>query len=89
MEDNYVVKLEFEENPNRSFFGVFDGHNGHQASQYLAENLHLHFMNHMRSFNFDALQAPTEDMMKVYVDNIHSALTESFSIVDTLFLQVT
>ena len=39
-EDKYVAKLSFCDDPTCAFFGVFDGHGGARASEYLAKNLH-------------------------------------------------
>jgi protein phosphatase 1L len=39
-EDKYVAKLSFRKDPQCAFFGVFDGHGGARASEYLSKNLH-------------------------------------------------
>lgn len=50
----------------QSFFGVFDGHGGNQASHYLSQNLHVHVA--------DGLLSVAADVLKAY-DDSHELLT--------------
>ena len=39
-QDSYFIECPFENDPNKVFFGVFDGHgaHGHKISQFLSKN---------------------------------------------------
>lgn len=39
MEDAHLVNLSFDNHPEYSLFGIFDGHNGRKAAHYLAQHL--------------------------------------------------
>lgn len=39
MEDSHIGLLEFDGDPNAALFGIFDGHNGKEVAQYVAEHL--------------------------------------------------
>jgi len=40
MEDTYQAAINLSGKSNQAFYGVYDGHGGHRASDFTAENLH-------------------------------------------------
>jgi protein phosphatase 1L len=47
-EDKYVAKLSYRDDPHCAFFGVFDGHGGAKASDYLSQQLHLNVQRELQ-----------------------------------------
>ncbi|KAI3900390.1 hypothetical protein MKW92_033705 [Papaver armeniacum] len=54
MEDNHMIALGFNGNPKKGFFGVYDGHGGRKASDFVAENLHKNIMEMMENSEGDS-----------------------------------
>eukprot|EP01084_Bolivina_argentea_P259637 438149_1 len=54
MQDRYAICLSLPNHPSYSLFGVFDGFNGHSASQYLSTHL-VDTINELNSLNDDKL----------------------------------
>ena len=52
MEDTHIMHLEFTKHRNASLFGLFDGHGGPNASQYLKDNLYKQ-LNAMKCDDFN------------------------------------
>jgi len=46
MEDTYQAAVNLNGDPKKAFYGVFDGHGGHLASEYTAEYLHKLILKH-------------------------------------------
>jgi len=44
MEDTYQAAINLGGKPKHAFYGVYDGHGGHRASDFAAENLHKLFL---------------------------------------------
>jgi serine/threonine protein phosphatase PrpC len=49
------VHLSLDGHPTTSFFGVFDGHGGKQASQFFSENLPVRLSKLKDPFNEDGI----------------------------------
>ncbi|XP_026404313.1 probable protein phosphatase 2C 14 isoform X1 [Papaver somniferum] len=54
MEDSHMIALGFNGNPKKGFFGVYDGHGGRKASDFVAENLHKNIMEMMENSEGDS-----------------------------------
>ncbi|KAF3780710.1 putative protein phosphatase 2C 14 [Nymphaea thermarum] len=44
MEDSHKIISGYQGDPKKGFFGVYDGHGGRNAAEYVAENLHKHVL---------------------------------------------
>ncbi|XP_031478707.1 probable protein phosphatase 2C 14 [Nymphaea colorata] len=44
MEDSHKIISGYRGDPKKGFFGVYDGHGGRNAAEYVAENLHKHVL---------------------------------------------
>lgn len=40
MEDTYMAVTNIDNDSQRAFYGVYDGHGGHRASEFVAQKLH-------------------------------------------------
>ncbi|VVA94416.1 unnamed protein product [Arabis nemorensis] len=49
MEDSHRIASCFAGNSNMSFFGVYDGHGGGKAAEFVAENLHKNVLEMMKN----------------------------------------
>ncbi|XP_030443687.1 probable protein phosphatase 2C 14 [Syzygium oleosum] len=47
MEDAYKIASSLDGNPCKGFFGVYDGHGGRKAAEYVAEHLHENILEMM------------------------------------------
>ncbi|KDO33005.1 hypothetical protein SPRG_02696 [Saprolegnia parasitica CBS 223.65] len=67
----------------QSFFGVFDGHGGLEASVYLHDNLHKHIISELQMRTADADLSNAADVDALIV----ASLTTAFEQTDAAFLQ--
>ncbi|KAL5762192.1 hypothetical protein ACOSP7_018456 [Xanthoceras sorbifolium] len=51
MEDTHKIVSCLQANSNKSFFGVYDGHGGKMAAEFVAENLHTNVFEMMKNCN--------------------------------------
>ncbi|GKV14609.1 hypothetical protein SLEP1_g25452 [Rubroshorea leprosula] len=49
MEDTHKILSCLQDNSNKAFFGVYDGHGGRKAADYVAENLHDNIFELMKN----------------------------------------
>ncbi|KAK4753609.1 hypothetical protein SAY87_001713 [Trapa incisa] len=49
MEDTHRIIPSFSDRPNRCFFGVYDGHGGRKAADFIAERLHENIVDQMEN----------------------------------------
>ncbi|KAI3433142.1 Protein-serine/threonine phosphatase [Psidium guajava] len=47
MEDTYKIAYSLDGSPSKGFFGVYDGHGGRKAADYVAEHLHENILQMM------------------------------------------
>ncbi|KAJ4453622.1 putative protein phosphatase 2C [Paratrimastix pyriformis] len=63
MEDMIVIKRYFRGHEDEDFFAVFDGHGGHDASEFAAENMHVILAQHL-----DAGQPPEMALRESFIE---------------------
>ncbi|KAF0716155.1 Aste57867_2997 [Aphanomyces stellatus] len=68
----------------QSFFGVFDGHGGAEASQYLNEHLHKNIMEEIHKRSEEIMSCRTKEHVHVIVKE---GLTIAFEATDAEFLK--
>lgn len=66
MEDCHTFKDGFMDDPNCAYFGIYDGHGGKTAAEYVRDHLHVNF----------------EEALKAKPDNPQEAWTESYLTTD-------
>ncbi|KAG8378544.1 hypothetical protein BUALT_Bualt08G0148000 [Buddleja alternifolia] len=54
MEDRHAVVLDISGDPKQAFFAVIDGHGGHAAADYVAENLGRNVVNELQGKQVEA-----------------------------------
>ncbi|KAJ3692173.1 hypothetical protein LUZ60_012523 [Juncus effusus] len=74
MEDYYDVKITKIDGQRVNLFGVFDGHGGHRAAQYLKEHLFENLLNHPK-FMTDTKLAIRETYIKTDSDFLNSEIS--------------
>jgi len=60
MEDTYQAAINLGGNPKHAFYGVYDGHGGHRASDFAAEHLHKLFLKNNYQTN------PTQALLDAF-----------------------
>eukprot|EP01122_Echinamoeba_exundans_P010540 TRINITY_DN3969_c0_g3_i1.p1 TRINITY_DN3969_c0_g3~~TRINITY_DN3969_c0_g3_i1.p1 ORF type:complete len:437 (+),score=107.28 TRINITY_DN3969_c0_g3_i1:125-1312(+) len=84
MEDAESIHLSLKNHPNIALFGVFDGHNGSAASQWLHQNLHQYIDKLDDPFSPEQLKKAMlqADADFLATDNKHNGSTCVFALVD-------
>ena len=85
MEDFYTIIPNFQNDQNKSFFGIFDGHSGSDAAIYLKNNLPKIFQNYLTQTNNDINKSLISSFSKI--DNeIMSKFNESGSTCTIIYI---
>ena len=85
MEDFYTIIPNFQNDINKSFFGIFDGHSGSDAAIYLKNNLPKIFQNYLIQTNNDINKSLISSFSKI--DNeILSKFNESGSTCTIIYI---
>lgn len=71
MEDTHVHITQFEGNPQKAFFAVYDGHGGNEAADFSAQNLHVYFSDALK--NNDSIEESLKIAFQKTDDNIQKA----------------
>lgn len=84
MEDAESVHLSLKNHPGVALFGVFDGHNGSAASQWLHDHLHEYIDKLEDPFSPEQLQKAMLDADADFLstDNKHNGSTCVFALID-------
>ena len=85
MEDFHIIIPNFQNDQNKSFFGIFDGHSGSDAAIYLKNNLAKIFQNQLNQTNNDINKSLIQSFSKI--DNeIIAKYNESGSTCTVIFI---
>jgi len=85
MEDFHIIIPNFQNDQNKSFFGIFDGHSGSDAAIYLKSNLGKIFQNYLNQTNNDINKSLIQSFSKI--DNeIIAKFNESGSTCTVIFI---
>ena len=91
MEDSHILELSLKNHSNISLFGVFDGHNGSRASEYLQNQLPLQ-LNALNSNDFNNNDKIIQTILNMdqqfchltNTQNVSDGTTIVFAIVNTV-----
>ncbi|OQS00146.1 hypothetical protein THRCLA_06190, partial [Thraustotheca clavata] len=61
----------------QSFFGIFDGHGGHEASQYLNLHLHKHVITQVQSRTSLIESANNEEIDSIIIESLEAAFKQT------------
>eukprot|EP01083_Nonionella_stella_P267997 905638_1 len=68
MEDHHLCQFTFANHEHYSLFGIFDGHNGSEASHYVADNLYKALNDLPDLEDSDAIMKAVEQMDKEFLE---------------------
>eukprot|EP01084_Bolivina_argentea_P296067 509861_1 len=73
MEDQHLCQFTFSNHENYSLFGIFDGHNGSEASQYLSDNLYTKLNSLPDLDDNQAIITAVEQLDQEYITNTQTS----------------
>ncbi|KAK3443216.1 hypothetical protein EUGRSUZ_B03277 [Eucalyptus grandis] len=77
MEDAFKIASSLDGNPSKGFFGVYDGHGGRKAADYVAEHLHENILEKMG--NADASSDKEAAIKAGYLKTDREFMTQGLS----------
>eukprot|EP01084_Bolivina_argentea_P296066 509860_1 len=69
MEDHHLCQFTFDKHEHYSLFGIFDGHNGSEASHYVAGNLHKALNDLPDLKDSESIMRAVEQMDREFLQN--------------------